>query len=68
MDTLADYLATLETCRKALPPETHQVHYARLRKIERIVRRSLARRPLRRQRIATELEDQGYVNNDALGG
>jgi hypothetical protein len=68
MDTLADYLITLETCRQALPPETNQVHYARLRKIERIVRRSFARRPLRRRRVVTDLEEQGYENNDALGG
>ena len=67
MDTLADYLATLETCRKALPPETSRVHYERLRKIERIVRRSLVRRPIRRRRIAAEQEELGYAN-DALGG
>ena len=67
MKELDKYLATLETCRKALPSETDRGHYERLRQIERIVRRSLTRRPMRRHSAVKELEEQGY-GNDAPGG
>ena len=42
--TLEDYLFTLEICRKELPGHAHPVHYERLREIEAILKRVVARR------------------------
>lgn len=66
MKHLEDYLLTLEYCRRTLPRDTSRAHYERLRKIERIVRRTLADKNKIRSSEIDVLEQ--WFGNDALGG
>jgi hypothetical protein len=42
-NTLEDFLFTLEICRKELPSDAHPAHYDRLREIESILKRVVAK-------------------------
>lgn len=66
MFDLADYLRTLEICRNALPPATERIHYGRLRRIERMVRRAFAETTI--DHAAEFRMFYQWFRNDALGG